>query len=189
MAKILAFSGSTRNGSINQRLVTVAAEKVRALGAEVTLIDLSDYPLPIFNEDLESEEGAPENATKLFELMKSHDGLLVGCPEYNGSITPILKNTIDWLSRPREGEPRMAAYINKTCTLLSASEGELGGLRGLVHVRAILSGIGVLVLPSQVAIGDFSNVINEEGKVTDSGAEKRLDAAMEELVSTTKKLA
>ncbi len=189
MAKIIAFAGSTRKGSINQKLVTAAAEMARAHGAEVTVVDLKDYELPLFNEDLEAAEGAPENATKLFKLMKSHDGLLLGCPEYNGSITPLLKNTIDWISRPREGEPRMAAYVGKVCTLLSASEGSLGGMRGLVHVRAILSGIGVLVLPSQVAVGNFSDVIGEEGKILDEGTEKRLDSAMAELVITTKKLA
>lgn len=189
MAKIIAFAGSTRKGSINQKLVAVAAEKAKALGAEVTVVDLKDYELPLFNEDLEAANGAPEKATELFELMKSHDGLLLGCPEYNGSITPLLKNTIDWLSRPRDGEPRMAAYIGKVCTLLSASEGGIGGMRGLVHVRSILSGIGVIVLPSQVAVGDFSKVIGEDGKVKDSGTEKRLDGAIEELVSTTNKLA
>jgi len=165
--KILAFAGSARSGSYNHRLVQVAAEGARAAGAEVTVVDFKDYRLPLFDEDLEKEQGPPENAKKLKQLFLDHDGLLIAAPEYNSSITPLLKNTIDWVSRPAEGEPPLAAYQGKVAALMSASPGGLGGLRGLVHVRAILSSIGVIVLPNQVAVGSAYNAFSDDGQLQD----------------------
>ena len=130
MAKILAFAGSTRKGSFNKKLVHVAAEAVRDAGGQVTEVDLRDYPMPIYDGDLEESDGSPDRATKLYELMKQHDGLLLACPEYNSSITAVLKNTIDWVSRPREGEPPLTAFAGKVAALLSASPGALGGCAG-----------------------------------------------------------
>ncbi len=150
--RILAFAGSARKESYNKRILQIAAEGAGQAGAEVTLIDLRDYPLPIFDEDLEREEGTPKNAAELKQLFLAHQGLLIASPEYNSSITPLLKNTIDWVSRQAGDEPPLVAYRGKVATLLSASPGALGGLRGLVHVRAILSNIGVIVLPNQVAV-------------------------------------
>ena len=149
--KILAFSGSARSESFNQQLVHVAAKGATAVGAEVTIINLADFALPIFDQDLEAE-GTPENAQKLKQLFVDHDGLLIACPEYNSSITPLLKNAIDWVSRPAEGEPPMIAYRGKAAAILAASPGALGGLRGLNHVRSILTNIGVIVVPNQVAV-------------------------------------
>ena len=143
--RILAFAGSTRKESYNTRLVHIAAEGARQAGAEVTVIDLKDYPLPLFDEDLESEQGAPESAGRLKQLFLSHQGLLISSPEYNSSITPLLKNTIDWVSRPAPDESPLAAYQGKFATLMAASPGALGGLRGLVHLRSIRVNIGVTV--------------------------------------------
>jgi len=150
-AKILAFAGSARRDSFNKKLVRVAARGAEQAGAEVTVIDLADYPLPVYDGDLE-EQGIPENVGKLRELFKAHDGLLLACPEYNSSITPLLKNTIDWVSRPEGEDGMLAAYQGKVAALLAASPGGLGGLRGLVTVRSILSNIGVVVLPKQHAL-------------------------------------
>lgn len=150
--KILAFAGSTRAASYNKLLVQIAAEGARAASAEVTYLDLRDLPMPLYDEDLETTEGIPENARKFKELMMAHRGLLIASPEYNGSITAVLKNAIDWASRPLPGEPMLAAFANKVAAIMSASPGALGGLRGLTHVRTILSGIGVLVLPNQQSI-------------------------------------
>ena len=150
--RILAFAGSARTDSYNARLVQVAAEGARTAGADVTVLNLKEYPLPLFDEDIEQEQGMPENAKKLKQLFLDHDGLLISSPEYNSSITPLLKNTIDWVSRPAEGEPMLAAYQGKVAALMAASPGGLGGLRGLVHVRSILSSIGVIVLPDQIAV-------------------------------------
>ena len=135
MPRILAFAGSARRDSFNKKLVSAAAEMARELGAEVTVVDLADYPMPIYDGDEESENGHPEASNKLYQLMKEHDGFLVACPEYNSSITPLLKNTIDWVSRTRDAEPPLVAFTGKVVALLSASPGALGGMRGLVHVR------------------------------------------------------
>ena len=164
--RILAFSGSCRIGSHNQKLVQIAADGARKAGAEVTVICLGDYELPLFNEDLE-KAGEPENARKLKLIFAEHDGLLISCPEYNSSITPLLKNTIDWVSRPTEGEPPLFAYARKVAGLMAASPGALGGLRGLVHVRAILGNIGVTVVPQQLAISRAFEAFGENGSLTD----------------------
>ena len=165
--QILAFAGSARKDSFNHKLVEIAAEGARSAGADVTVLNLKDYPLPLFDEDLERDEGTPENASKLKELFLAHDGLLISSPEYNSSITPLLKNTIDWVSRPVEGEPRLAAYQGKVAAIMAASPGALGGLRGLVHVRSILSSIGVIVLPDQVAIPNAYEAFDDAGRLKD----------------------
>ncbi len=187
-AKILAFAGSSRRDSCNKKLVTFAADQARKHGADVTLIDLRDFDMPLYNGDLESEEGPPEAATRLFNLMKEHHGLLLACPEYNSSITPLLKNTIDWVSRPREGEPRLAAFTGKVAGLLSASPGQLGGLRGLVHVRSILSSIGTTVVPSQAAVSAAHEAFDENGAIRDDEVAERIEAVVSQLVETTAKL-
>ncbi|MDY6804157.1 MAG: NAD(P)H-dependent oxidoreductase [Cyanobacteriota bacterium] len=165
MAKILAFAGSAREGSYNKQLVRVAAEGARKAGAEATFLDLRDLPMPLFDEDLEAKEGIPANVRKFKDLMKAHQGLLIACPEYNSSITPLLKNAIDWASRPEEGEPMLACFRDRVAAIMSASPGALGGLRGLVHVRAILGNIGVLVLPDQKAIPKAFEAFNDDGSL------------------------
>lgn len=165
--KILAFAGSARTDSYNKKLVQVAANGARAVGAEVTYIDFRDLPMPLFDEDLEQAEGMPENARKFKELMIAHDGLLIACPEYNSSITPVLKNAIDWASRPGENQPPLAAFANKVAAIMSASPGALGGLRGLVSVRSILGNIKVIVLPDQIAIPKAYEAFNADGTLVD----------------------
>jgi NAD(P)H-dependent FMN reductase len=145
--RILAFAGSTRRESFNKKVVSIAVKGARDAGAEVTLIDLKDFSLPLFDQDLEAEQGMPENGKKLKKLFIDHDGLLIASPEYNSSITGVLKNAIDWVSRPAPGEPSLVAFRGKVATLMSASPGALGGLRALVHVRSILGNLGVIVLP------------------------------------------
>jgi chromate reductase len=116
---------------------------------------------------LEEAEGLPDNVRKLKTLMKAHQGFLIACPEYNSSITPLLKNAIDWASRPEPGESSLVCFKEKVAVLMSASPGGLGGLRGLVHVRSILGNIGVLVLPDQKAIGNADRMFDENGKLKD----------------------
>src|SRR6516162_1396721 len=164
MPRILAFAGSTRRESFNKKLVSIA---VRAAGAEVTLIDLADFPLPLFDQDLEAEQGMPENEKKLKQLFIDHDGLLIASPEYNSSITAVLKNAIDWVSRPAPGELSLVAFRGKGATLMSASSGALGGLRGLVHVRSILGNIGVIVLPDQIAVAKAHEAFGPDGSLLD----------------------
>jgi len=150
--KILAFAGSTRTGSFNRQALEHAVQGARDAGAEVTLIDLRDYVLPLFNGDLELSHGQPEASVRLKALFKSHQGLLIACPEYNASITPLLKNTLDWVSRPHGEESGLVPYQGKLAALVSASAGNLGGLRGLRHVREVLTQLQVMVIPKQMAL-------------------------------------
>jgi NAD(P)H-dependent FMN reductase len=166
-SKILAFAGSTRAGSYNKMLIKIAAAGAQAAGAEVTLIDLRDYPLPLYDGDLEAEKGLPENGRKLKDLFLAHQGLMISCPEYNSSITAVLKNTIDWVSRPAPNEPPLGCFLNKAAAIMSASPGALGGLRGLVHVRSILGNIKVLVLPDQIAITKANEAFQPDGSLKD----------------------
>jgi chromate reductase, NAD(P)H dehydrogenase (quinone) len=165
--KILAFAGSLRAGSYNKKLVQIAAQGARDAGAEVTYIDLRDFPLPVFDEDLESKEGIVPNAKKLKEIFTAHHGMLISCPEYNSSISAALKNAIDWLSRPMQGEPPLGPFLEKYCVLMAASPGNLGGLRGLVTVRSILSNIRVTVLPDQIAVVKAHEAFNDDGTLKD----------------------
>ncbi|MFG0260075.1 MAG: NADPH-dependent FMN reductase [Phycisphaerales bacterium JB041] len=182
--RLIAFAGSTRRESWNRKLAAAAGAMAREAGAEVTTLELADYPLPIMDEDLEAAEGLPQNALKLKDLFKAHDGFLLSCPEYNGSITPLLKNTIDWLSRPREGEARLACFDGKVAGLFGASAGGLGGLRGLVHVRAILSGIGTHVVPTQFALGGAHEAFNPDGSIADPAKVKAVRAVVDSTVRT-----
>jgi len=186
--RILAFAGSARTQSYNHRLLLVAAEGARRAGGDVTVLNLKDYPLPLFDEDLEKEKGTPENATKLKQFFLDNDGLLIAAPEYNSSITPLLKNTIDWVSRPAEGEAPLAAYRGKVASLMAASPGGLGGLRGLVHVRSILSSIGVIVLPDQIAVPRAFEAFDEQGQLADEKRQAQVSGLGKSIVETLSKL-
>ena len=163
--RILAFSGSARKASLNQRLVAAGADIARERGADVTLINLRDFPMPIFNQDEEAAHGQPDSVRELKALFVEHDALLLASPEYNGLITPLFKNTLDWLSRKAGDEPSMVAYRGKTAALLAASFGGFGGLRGLVHARALLTNLGVHTVPRQAAIGRAGDAFDEDGKL------------------------
>lgn len=172
MPRILAFAGSARRESFNKRILAVAAQGARDAGADVTVLDMADYPLPIMDQDLEGAEGLPERVIALKEKFIASDGLLIACPEYNSSITPLLKNVIDWVSRPREGEPSMAAFKDKTAALIAASPGGLGGLRGLNDVRGILCSIGTHVIPDQVAVPNVHEKLDGESFIDDALARR-----------------
>jgi chromate reductase len=187
--KILAFAGSLRAGSFNKKLICVAAAAAGDAGAEVTVIDLKDYPMPIYDGDIEAGEGLPENARKLKALFAAHDALLIASPEYNGSIAPVLKNTLDWVSRPAEGEAPLAAYAGKTASVLAASPGGLGGLRGLVHLRQILGNLGVTVLPGQHAVSAAHDAFADDGVLEDPKQAEAVRGIGAELARVTAKLA
>ncbi|WP_322697325.1 NAD(P)H-dependent oxidoreductase [Nostoc sp. DedSLP03] len=175
--KILAFAGSTRIDSYNKKLVKIAAAGAKAAGAEVTYVDLRDLPLPLYDEDLEAQEGLPANARTLKDLMISHQGLLIASPEYNSSLTAVLKNAIDWASRPYQNEAPLAltAFAGKVATIMSASPGALGGLRGLVHLRSILGNIKVLVLPDQIAVSKAYEAFNADGTLKDPKQQQSIE--------------
>jgi NAD(P)H-dependent FMN reductase len=186
--RILAFAGSTREKSFNKMLVKIAATGARSAGAEVTELDLQDYPLPLFDQDLEAEGGLPDNGKRLRELFLKHDGLLISSPEYNSSITAVLKNTIDWVSRPQPGDKPLVCFAGKCAAIMAASPGALGGLRGLVHLRAILGDIQVLVLPDQVAIPNATETFAADGSLTDAKKQASVSALGEKLARTLAKL-
>jgi len=187
-AKILAFAGSARQDSYNKKLVKIAVEGAKAAGAEVTYLDFRNLPLPLYDEDLEASEGLPENVLKLKAMMKAHQGFLIACPEYNSSITPLLKNAIDWASRSEPDEPPLMCFKEKTAVLMSASPGGLGGLRGLGHVRSILSSIGVVVLPDQKAIGSAYQAFDENGNLKDESQQAAIAQLGSKLATVTAKL-
>jgi len=186
--KILAFAGSARKASWNKKLVRIAAAGARTAGAEVTLIELEDFALPLFNQDDEAAHGLPENARKLKDLMLSHQGFLISSPEYNSSITPLLKNTIDWASRPVKGEPPLACFDGKVALLVSASPGALGGMRGLVTVRSILGNIGTHVLPGTISISQAADAFSDDGSLKDPAKQQRVEKLAGDLVRFLQKL-
>ncbi|MEM6793776.1 MAG: NAD(P)H-dependent oxidoreductase [Acidobacteriota bacterium] len=190
MAQILAFAGSTRRASWNKKLLEFAVARARQAGGEVTLVDLADFEMPIYSGDLEADQGLPEAAVELHRLLLSHQGFLIASPEYNGSITPVLKNAIDWASRPVDGVGVSEVFGGKVASLVSASPGGLGGLRGLRHLREILTGIGTVVLPTDVAVGGIMKAFkdDESGELKDGRPAQMLDQAMERLVHATRAL-
>lgn len=171
--KILAFAGSLRNDSFNKKLVQIAIKGAQEAGADVTYIDLKDYPLPVYDQDFEDSQGLPENAKKLKALMLAHDGFLISCPEYNSSIPGGFKNMIDWTSRQATpDEVYLCCFIDKAVALMSASPSALGGLRGLVHVRAMFGNIFSFVLPKQKCIPNADKAFDEQGNLKDAKHQK-----------------
>ena len=187
-AKLLAFSGSARSGSLNKILANAATEAARAAGAKVTLIDLRDFAMPVYDGDLEAKEGIPSKARELKALFMAHNGLLIASPENNASISSMLKNTLDWVSRPDSGQNGLVPYQNKVAGLLSASPGALGGLRGLVHLRAILQTLNVQVISEQFALGRAHEAFDESGKLKDARQQAMLSGTMQRLVDVTARL-
>lgn len=170
---ILAFAGSTRTASVHKRLIRIAADGARAAGGTVTEIDLRDYPLPIYDGDLEAAEGVPDNAVALKNLFKSHRGLLIATPEYNTSVTGVLKNAIDWVTRPVEGEAFLECFNGKVAALVSASRGPVGGLRSQAHLRQILSGINCTVIPEHWGLpGATPEIFDDTGNLQDETSQQ-----------------
>lgn len=166
--RILAFGGSLRAASFNHKLVTIAARGARGAGVPVTLIRLKDFPMPIFDQDIEDAQGMPENAAKLKALFAEHDGLLIASPEYNSGITGALKNAIDWVSRATsEDEPPLVAFRGKTAGLVACSPGRYGGSRSLAQLRPLLGNIGVSVLEDQVTVPKVHEKMDDDGELTD----------------------
>ncbi len=179
--RILAFGGALRRDSFNQKLAARAAEGAREAGADVTLIALRDFPIPIYDFDIQSSSGLPDEAKRLKALFREHHGLLIASPEYNSSFSGALKNAIDWISRSEsKDEPPMVAFAGKSAAICAASPGALGGLRGLVPLRMMLGNIGVMVLPDQVTVPNAGSAFTPDGKLAD----EKLDARVRALGAT-----
>ena len=190
-AKILVFSGSIRTGSFNSRLAALAAKQFALAGAEVSHISLADFPMPLYDADLEAKSGPPENAKKLKEMMMLHQGVFIASPEYNASITPLLKNTIDWISRVRGArEPPLAAYKNRVFGLGAASDVTYGGMRSLMALRQVLElGCGALVIPEQVSVRGASQAFDEQDNLKDERTAGLLQATVHRLIEVARQLA
>ncbi len=182
--KILVFAGSIRTGSFNGQLAALAAKELALLAADVTRISLADYPLPLYDGDAEAAGGAPDNAKRMKRQFTAHHGIFIASPEYNASLTPLLKNTLDWISRVREPaeEPR-AAFRDRVFALGAASNGTYGGYRSLIALRHVLElGCGALVLPEQVAIRNAASAFDEAENLRDAGDGDRLRSMLARLV-------
>ncbi|MGT2465198.1 NADPH-dependent FMN reductase [Mesorhizobium sp.] len=179
--RILVFAGSVRTGAYSGRTADVAQKELAMQGAEVTRISLGDYPLPIMDEDLEKEKGIPESAIKLGHQIAAHDGLLIATPEYNGSIPPLLKNAIDWVSRiRREGSRTFRPLYGKPVALCSSSEGKFAGIRCINHLRAVLVRCQMEVITPECSVSEADEAFAEDGQFRDA----RLHQSMERLCRT-----
>lgn len=190
VSKILVFAGSIRTGSYNAKLAALAAKEFALAGAEVTHISLIDYPMPLYDGDLESRSGVPEHAAQLKQMMMQHHGVFIVSPEYNASITPLLKNTLDWVSRVRTGrEPALAAYKNRVFALGGASDGQYGAMRSILALRQVLEiGCGALVLPEQIAVNKASGAFDDMDNLRDEQASARLKTVVQRLIDVAKRL-
>lgn len=185
MIKILAFAGSTRIDSYNKKILSIAVFGAREAGAEVSVVDLRDYPLPLYDGDYEESEGIPNNAKKLKMIFSDHHGLLLALPEYNSSMSGVFKNTIDWVSRPDKDEVELHCFNGKVAALMSASTGSLGGLRGLVHARSMLENINVIVMPDQVSVPRAEEAFDEYNNLKNEIYSKSLTKLGANLVNLT----
>jgi chromate reductase, NAD(P)H dehydrogenase (quinone) len=189
--KILVFAGSIRTGSFNARLAGLAVRELALLNADVIRISLADYPLPLYDGDAEAAAGPPQNAVKLKRLFGIHHGVFITSPEYNASITPLLKNTLDWISRVREApEPPLAAYKQRVFALGAASNGTHGGYRSLIALRHVLElGCGAMVLPDQIAVRDAATAFDDMDNLRDETNANRLRAVLGQLIDAAHQLA
>lgn len=184
MVKVLFLAGSARKESFNKKLVKNAYQLALKQDCQPTLVDLADFSLPLYDADCEEKEGVPEKALELKGLVKEHDALFIASPEYNGSFSPLMKNTIDWISRSHEEkESPLSAFQGKTAALVAASPGGLGGLRGLIPLSLLLSNVGVLVSPDQLAVPQAHKVFDEEGALKDDSVRKKLSRVLENLLA------
>lgn len=181
--KLLFLAGSARQGSYNKRLARLGAMIAEANGIASTFADLGDYPMPLYDGDLEASDGPPENARKLKALMGLHTGIFIASPEYNASITPLLKNTLDWISRVRsEDEAPLEVFKTRVFALGSASPGGMGGLRSLTTVRQVLElGLGALVLPEQFAVPRAADAFDDHGHLKNKDSQEQFKALIQKL--------
>lgn len=186
--RILIFSGSVRAGSYNSKLAALVGKHLALADAEVTCISLKDYPMPIYDGDLETYEGAPQNAHKLKRLLQENDGVFIACPEYNAGITPLLKNIIDWVSRLKDpGEEPLAAFRSRVFALGAASPGGFGGMRGLIGMRTILEvGLGAMVLPEMVSVPRAAQGFDVKGDLSDDRVARQLETVVKSMLRQTR---
>lgn len=186
--KILAFAGSLRTESWNKKLVLQAAQSARSAGADVTLLDLRDLPMPIYDGDIEAQQGLPANARAFKQLLRDHHGVLVSSPEYNSQMPAVLKNAIDWATRQEPGDTPLIAFKGKIAGVMSASPGVLAGLRGQMLVRALFSYLGMVLVPAQFGLARAHEAFDAEGRLKDEKQQLAVDAIARGVVDFAQRL-
>jgi len=181
--RIVVMAGSRRREALSRRVAEACALALRDAGAEVELVDLDDYPAPLYDGDLEAASGLPEAIVRLQRVLHASDGVLVVNPEYNGSLTPLLKNTLDWVSRVRvEGEEPMTVFKTRVFALGSASPGGMGGLRGVNTVRSVLElGLNALVLPDQFAVPKAGDAFQDNGHLKNKDSQENFKKLIQKI--------
>ncbi|WP_158774800.1 NADPH-dependent FMN reductase [Cobetia sp. L2A1] len=181
--RLLAFAASTRKSSVNRRLITRLAHLAGESDAEITLLDLNDFPMPLYDGDSEETSGRPASADQLQSLFASHQGLLLATPEYNGFFSPLLKNTFDWLSRPaKDGQSGMDPLRGMPVGIVSAAPGAFGGMRALPFVRLYLNNLGMMVAPQQIAVSRAGSAFREDGSLDDEGQDHALASIARQVI-------
>lgn len=189
MTRLLFFAGSARAGSHNKRLADLAHRIALANGVEGVFVDLKDYPMPIYHGDLEAEQGPPEEARKFKALLGEYQGVFIASPEYNASIAPLLKNTLDWVTRVRaKGETGLEVFRSRVFAISGASPGYYGGMRSLLQLREILAvGLGATVIPQQIALPRAHEAFDADGRLKDDRQQELLKSVVEALAVAARK--
>jgi len=189
--RLMFFAGSTREGSYNRKLARLAHRIAEANGIEGVVIELKDYPMPLYNGDLDASDGPPKAAREFRALLGEYQGVFIASPEYNSSIAPLLKNTLDWVTRVRaKGETGLEVYKSRVFAISGASPGNYGAMRSLLHLRQILEvGIGATVIPQQLALPRAGDAFEEDGSLKDKTLQEMLKAVVEALAVAARKFA
>jgi NAD(P)H-dependent FMN reductase len=189
--RLLFFAGSTREGSFNKRLARLAQHIAVANGIDGVFIDLRDYSMPLYNGDLEASEGPPQAAREFKALLGEYAGVFIASPEYNSSVTPLLKNTLDWVTRVRgKGESGLEVYRTRVFAISGASPGYYGAMRSLLHLRQILEvGVGATVIPQQLALPRAADAFTDDGSLKDKAQQDMLKGVVEALAIAARKFA
>lgn len=189
--RLLFFAGSTREASYNKKLARLAQHIASANGVDGVFIDLKDFPMPIYNGDLEAEQGPPQEARAFRALLEEYQGVFIASPEYNSSVTPLLKNTLDWVTRVRaKGETGLEVFQTRMFAISSASPGTYGGMRSLLNLRQILEvGVGAAVIPQQLAVPRAMDAFETDGSLKDKKLQDALKGVVEALAVAARKFA
>jgi NAD(P)H-dependent FMN reductase len=187
--RILVFAGSIRTGALSAKVAAAAAKELALVAdTDVTTISLADYPLPIFNGDLEAEKGVPENATKLARLIAAQQGVLISTPEYNHSLPPLLTNTLAWVSRIRHSGT--IPYRHKVYAIAASSDGRIAGARAVIDLRKVLvPALGGIVIPARVEVPHAQHAFNESGELVDEASLTMLKATTRQLIELARRMA
>ena len=181
--RVLVFAGSARTGSVNKKLAAAAAAELKRAGASVTLIDLADFDAPVYNGDIEAESGIPQSMQELRELIKSHEGIFISAPEYNACVPPIIINAFSWVSRPQQGDDRLAAFAGRFAAIAAASPGAMGGMRMLPRLRDYLAELGLTVIPGIVSLPGAMDAFDDTGDLKVERPREALQIQCEKLLS------